>query len=67
MKLFDFTETDKTSQDLGNDRMIQIFYNVSRVVNTRFNYIFASKETDNINTVLIQSLETSDLQVLKYI
>jgi hypothetical protein len=67
VKLFDFTETDKTSQNLGNGRMIQKFDNVSRVLNKRFNYISACKETDNINKVLIQSLETSDLQVLKHI
>ena len=43
------------------------FYYVSRVVYTPFNYIFAFTETDNINTGLIQSLQSSDLQVLKFI
>lgn len=43
------------------------FYYVSWVVNRPFNFIFFCTETDNINTGLIQSLQYSDLQVLKYV
>ena len=43
------------------------FYYVSRVVNKPFNYIFPRTETVNIKTGLIQSLQSSNLQVSKYV
>jgi len=43
------------------------FYHVLRVVNTLFSNIFPCTETDNIKAGLIQSLQSSDPQVLKVI